>query len=528
MSDTTYIDYIQPAVNAEWLNEINDHVWHDVPVSGVVVHQATKIGVTPFDDIASTTVQTALKEINDKIVPLMISVLDYGAIGNGTTDDSVAFQNTINAALGKPIHIPAGTYKITIPLIYDTIGDGDVESIKFIGDGKLLSLIDNQTGGICLTATSGTSNTDFQNNIQLEDFSIINTTASAGTIGVKLVGIRSGCVNIRIINQASHGIWMESSTNDATDVFDVVFENGEYTSNGGWGIYAHADLSGVFANNSFTNNRFISNTSGGIAYYSGASSSFGRNVYAYNNGPGLKFMKEATGSYGKNCAINEPEEYDSNNGAQIHVEGVTNLSIEHSFFVVNTGTGTTVDSGVYIKDSFNVRIQGIQPRIAVGYTGIELFVLDSTATNTLILDTEYTSWEASGNTKYTNNSTTTTILEQGAFISGTWIPTDASGATLTFTNNGSFYTRVGNTVTVATSMTFPSTVNTANIVITGLPFIARCPCTGVLLQGTASAGDVGFIPATTTSIYIYGTSFTRKTNANYSTIALYFTATYLI
>lgn len=29
MSDTTYIDYVTPAVNAEWLNEINDHVvWY--------------------------------------------------------------------------------------------------------------------------------------------------------------------------------------------------------------------------------------------------------------------------------------------------------------------------------------------------------------------------------------------------------------------------------------------------------------------------------------------------------------------
>ena len=34
MSDTTYVDYVAPAVSAEWLNEINDHVWHDTPVIG--------------------------------------------------------------------------------------------------------------------------------------------------------------------------------------------------------------------------------------------------------------------------------------------------------------------------------------------------------------------------------------------------------------------------------------------------------------------------------------------------------------
>lgn len=69
MSDTTYVDFVAPAVNAEWLNEINDHVWHDTPVSGLTVHNANVIGFTPSMDLSSTNVQDVINELNSKIEP---------------------------------------------------------------------------------------------------------------------------------------------------------------------------------------------------------------------------------------------------------------------------------------------------------------------------------------------------------------------------------------------------------------------------------------------------------------------------
>jgi len=46
-----------------------------------------------------------------------INVLDYGAVGNGTTDDTTAIQNAINAAkIGNVVYFPPGTYKITAAL----------------------------------------------------------------------------------------------------------------------------------------------------------------------------------------------------------------------------------------------------------------------------------------------------------------------------------------------------------------------------------------------------------------------------
>ena len=158
MSDTTYVDYVAPAVSAAWLNEINNHVWHDTPVVGATVHSAATISVTPFDDIAATTVQAALNVINDKLPPSdpidasevsytpvgtgagattvqsklreSVSVKDFGAVGDGVTDDRVAIQAAIDylASIGGgTVFYPDGTYLIN-------------SSLGLYGHGELLQL----------------------------------------------------------------------------------------------------------------------------------------------------------------------------------------------------------------------------------------------------------------------------------------------------------------------------------------------------------------------------------------------------
>lgn len=53
---------------------------------------------------------------------------------------------------------------------------------------------------------------------------------------------------------------------------------------------------------------------------------------------------------------------------------------------------------------------------------------------------------------------------------GTWTPTDASGAGLTFTNDGAYYVKVGSLVVATFAVIYPATVSTAGASIGGLPF----------------------------------------------------------
>jgi polygalacturonase len=52
------------------------------------------------------------RPINEKLTET-VSVIDFGAIGDGITDDTSAFNNAWAASNPKAVLVPADTYKIT-------------------------------------------------------------------------------------------------------------------------------------------------------------------------------------------------------------------------------------------------------------------------------------------------------------------------------------------------------------------------------------------------------------------------------
>ncbi len=69
-----------------------------------------------------------------------INVLDYGAVGDGATDDTAAIQAAMDAAVaagGSTVRIPAGSYNVGSPLIHKS----SAVPIKLLGDGNRKSLL---------------------------------------------------------------------------------------------------------------------------------------------------------------------------------------------------------------------------------------------------------------------------------------------------------------------------------------------------------------------------------------------------
>jgi hypothetical protein len=111
---------------------------------------------------------------------------------------------------------------------------------------------------------------------------------------------------------------------------------------------------------------------------------------------------------------------------------------------------------------------------------------------------------------------------------GTWTPSDASGAGLSFTVGTCRYTRIGRQVTAVFDITFPSTSNTATQLLGGLPFTPASGSQGGFINYTTFAGGMSLLVSSS------GVSFRRwldgsdNNNAAYSGAVVRGTLVYFV
>ena len=126
------------------------------------------VGYVPANGPPGRTVQAKLRDV--------VSVKDFGAVGDGSTDDTTAFQNAIAYCQsstpygGRALYIPGGRYKITSSL---TISK---EFITIFGDGAWESRI--YAVGLSTSALTTASMTYLRP--FLHDFAVENTGTGKG------------------------------------------------------------------------------------------------------------------------------------------------------------------------------------------------------------------------------------------------------------------------------------------------------------------------------------------------------------
>lgn len=126
MADTTYTDFVAPAVNAAWLNDVNDNIYDSATAPAGTFKNSLGLGT------GAGLVGYTLPETGGVLQTQLVknqehpSVKDFGAVGDGVTDDTVAFTNA-QAAVDF-VHVPVGmNCKVDAGLNYwQFFGEGTV------------------------------------------------------------------------------------------------------------------------------------------------------------------------------------------------------------------------------------------------------------------------------------------------------------------------------------------------------------------------------------------------------------------
>ena len=214
-------------------------------------------GLSAGDQIAVDTVGADGRPANwKKKARDVLNVKDFGAKGDGSTDDTAAIQAAIDYAVAagrRSVYFPAGTYIVTSPLHAQvetgttTVG-GSTKSRYAYGMG--LTLRGEQVGKTVLRKTGQTTYTIPANNninggsavdtvlffggtegtgLYVSDLSIEN--ASTGEC-YAIYATRARCVLERLnVCTNSHGIYLYGWLNNLTDIIITAKEKGLWVAN---------------------------------------------------------------------------------------------------------------------------------------------------------------------------------------------------------------------------------------------------------------------------------------------------------
>jgi hypothetical protein len=131
------------------------------------------------------------------------NVLDFGVVGNGVANDTVALQNAINASAGGVLYFPAGTYLCSQLNL--------VSNLTIVGAGQDNTIIkSNGTNVSAFVIGSGVDYVTVQDlQIDFADIASVSATSAIGFFNSNYVAVR----NCKIVKFDKLGVAMNSVRN---------------------------------------------------------------------------------------------------------------------------------------------------------------------------------------------------------------------------------------------------------------------------------------------------------------------------
>jgi len=203
-----------------------------------------QLGFLPAGTSAVTrTIQDKLRDV--------VSVKDFGAVGDGVTDDTAAIQAAIDAAKvgvqpwsgNKTVYMPAGVYLVSASLAlpdYMTLTGAGTFSTVLRGSMANKSFIRSQYGE---TPTIGQRPTG----LHLRDFSIQPSSIAANSIGVNFRNTQYAIISDVFIANVDTGIVTDQITqycNFLNTVVQVANYGAVFASTGGANKIVNCDFGG--------------------------------------------------------------------------------------------------------------------------------------------------------------------------------------------------------------------------------------------------------------------------------------------
>lgn len=469
------------------------------------------------------TATTLHKYHNERILNLKT---DFGAVGDGTADDTTALQNFLTALSTYRIgFIPDGTYKTTASLtqpaettvfgmyLHSIIkptsavtgttwvqGSGSVlDGIKFdgvnttgaaiglsIGDANTQALVNNGiTRNVMVARYTGTNAIGlYLRNAVTWNFN--GCYFGDGYHGAKISLSGSGAPTSTAFyscvfkGNSRRGLWHETG-------YGVAFYTCDFELNGEEGAYVHNGGGTTLHNPVFHNCWFESNQT---SLTSGAAQHAAYHMYVRAANPKIR-----------DCFFST----DANSARSIYFESSTDLTIDHPD-VRNEAGQIVVDSNSYGSvinwpDS----------------SGDVTSVVTDNGGKTIMMARGYVKFPPTQNANSNVNA-----LDD--YEEGTWTPTDASGASLVFSTTVGKYTKIGRMVYWTMEVTYPVTANGSAAEVGGLPFTTAAVGNDGMFTGSfgyngANRNDMIHVRQSNTSMRFYNGT-TQVTNANYSGVLL--------